>query len=180
MNGTCKQQKLSTYFHHQGISSCNDARTTVNHDVKIDVDPKKLVLPPEGQCFRCDGPSGQASEELECMKVEKLFGEINANPESTDLEVKFSVPPASGAIPTPLSMINKSYMGHQKIHESLDSSVNCIGASNQGHSTLTDPNFVENYFKVIKQDWFACNFHLFVSSKLYNLSFLFSFATCAV
>ncbi|CAL9178132.1 unnamed protein product [Musa hybrid cultivar] len=147
VNGTCKQQKLSTYFHHQGISSCNDARTTVNHDVKIDVDPKQLVLPPEGQCFRCDGPSGQASEELECMKVEKLYGEINANPESTDLEVKFSVPPASGAIPTPLSMINKSYMGHQKIHESLDSSVNCIGASNQVHSTLTDPNFVENYFK---------------------------------
>ncbi|CAL9198055.1 DNA repair protein REV1-like isoform X1 [Musa acuminata AAA Group] len=147
VNGTCKQQKLSTYFHHQDISSCNDARTTVNHDVKIDVDPKQLVLPPEGQCFRCDGPSGQASEELECMKVEKLYGEINANPESTDLEVKFSVPPASGVIPTPLSMINKSYMGHQKIHESLDSSVNCIGASNQVHSTLTDPNFVENYFK---------------------------------
>ncbi|URE45778.1 impB/mucB/samB family C-terminal domain [Musa troglodytarum] len=147
VNGTCKQQKLSTYFHHQGISSCNDARTTVNHDVKIDVDPKQLVLPPEGQCFRCDGPSGQAIEELECMKVEKLYGEMNANPESTDLEVKFSVPLASGAIPTPLSMINKSYMGHKKIHEYLDSSANCIGACNQVHSTLTDPNFVENYFK---------------------------------
>ncbi|CAL9098799.1 unnamed protein product [Musa textilis] len=147
VNGTCKQQKLSTYFHHQGISSCNDARTTVNHDVKIDVDPKQLVLSPEGQCFRCDGPSGQAIEELECMKVEKLYGEMNANPESTDLEVKFSVPLASGAIPTPLSMINKSYMGHKKIHEYLDSSANCIGACNQVHSTLTDPNFVENYFK---------------------------------
>ncbi|RWW42463.1 hypothetical protein BHE74_00051993 [Ensete ventricosum] len=132
---------------HQGISSCNDATTTVNHDVKIDVDPKQSVLPPEGQCFRCDVPSGQASEGLECMEVEKLSGEISANPESTDLEVNFSVPAASGAIPTPLSMINKSYMGHKKKHESLDSSVNCIGASNQVHSTLTDPNFVENYFK---------------------------------
>ncbi|WOL04976.1 DNA repair protein REV1 isoform X3 [Canna indica] len=125
-NSTRKQQKISCYFHHPGTSTHNDAQNTINHDEKI-----------AAVASGCSERRGQVSEESP--------GERRANPESTCMQDEFSPSDAAGSSGAPSSIVNSSYLGNEKFKESVE--INCIEASNQVHSTLTDPNFVENYFK---------------------------------
>lgn len=102
VHAACKQQKLLTYFHHQSISTFNDAKGSINHDEEIKVDQNHSVVPTEGQTSECGGISIQVGD-LACLKSEEFSQARDANREPS--------------------------------------------ASNMVHSTLTDPNFVENYFK---------------------------------
>ncbi|XP_042384403.1 DNA repair protein REV1-like isoform X2 [Zingiber officinale] len=102
VHGACKQQKLSTYFHHQRISTSSDAKGSINHDEAIKVGQNHSVVPTDGQTSECGGISIQVGD-VACLKSEEFSQARDANQEPS--------------------------------------------ASNMVHSTLTDPNFVENYFK---------------------------------
>ncbi|KAG6515804.1 hypothetical protein ZIOFF_026234 [Zingiber officinale] len=103
VHGACKQQKLSTYFRHQSISTSSDAKGSINHDEEIKVGQNHSVVPTDGQTSECGGISIQVGD-VACLKSEEFSQARDANQEPS--------------------------------------------ASDMVHSTLTDPNFVENYFKV--------------------------------
>ncbi|XP_042378459.1 DNA repair protein REV1-like isoform X2 [Zingiber officinale] len=102
VHGACKQQKLSTYFRHQSISTSSDAKGSINHDEEIKVGQNHSVVPTDGQTSECGGISIQVGD-VACLKSEEFSQARDANQEPS--------------------------------------------ASDMVHSTLTDPNFVENYFK---------------------------------
>ncbi|XP_038975053.1 DNA repair protein REV1 isoform X4 [Phoenix dactylifera] len=146
VNKTSKQQKLSSFFSHKGILSLKNAETPVNQNVKFDAEgslskdegPKDTVLSAEDQVSEC--------RTLGSNVHDKTCEEISTEAKFTDLEDEHSVVQASDtSVHRPSYMDSSSCMYSKNCKEASD--IKCARASNQSHSTLTDPNFVENYFR---------------------------------
>lgn len=72
-----------------------------------------------------------------------------AKPSNCDVEVESSVRNELQSIHyQPSALVSSNFMDNHNMKGSPSSTVD--GPSNQRHSTLEDPNFVENYFKVPK------------------------------
>lgn len=146
VNGASKQQKLSAFFSHKSIPSLKNAETPVNQNVKVDVEGS--LSKDEGSKDTVLSAEEQVSEHREQGSDEhdKTIEEISSETKFTDLEDEHSVLRASdSSLHRPSYMANRGSIDNQDCEEALD--IKCAGASNRTHSTLTDPNFVENYFK---------------------------------
>ncbi|KAG1358964.1 DNA repair protein REV1 [Cocos nucifera] len=146
VNKTSKQQKLSAFFSHKGILSLKNAETPVNQNLKPDAEcllskdegPRDTVLSAEDPVSECR-EHGSDDDDKTCE-------EISSEEKFTDLEDEHSVIRASdSSLHTPSYMDDSSCIDNKNCKEASD--IKCARASNQSHSTLTDPNFVENYFR---------------------------------
>nr|XP_029122970.1 DNA repair protein REV1 [Elaeis guineensis] len=146
VNKTTKQQKLSAFFSHKGILSLKNVETPVKQNLKADAEcllskdegPRDTVLSVEDQVSEC---REQGSDDND-----KTCEEKSSEAKFTDLEDEHSVVRASdSSLHTPSYMDNSSCIDHKNRKEASD--IKCARASNQSHSTLMDPNFVENYFR---------------------------------
>ncbi|XP_058070060.1 DNA repair protein REV1 isoform X4 [Magnolia sinica] len=161
LNETRKQQKLSAFFALKANSSSKDAEitlkdaeTTLNFQVKLETESSlskgnavnDALLPEVGDSIEsksrsaeesaCAGPPGHQTP------CEVRIAESG----SSDLEDEHSVREAFHSSPDrPSATVDSSCLNDKNMKERLDSRV--LGRSNQQHSTLGDPNFVENYFK---------------------------------
>lgn len=79
---------------------------------------------------------------------EKSFEVKMEEPSFSNQEDKSSIKNELRASPhLPSASVSSSYLENPRKESS---STTVIGCSKKGHSTLEDPNFVENYFKVMK------------------------------
>lgn len=142
VNESGKQRKLSSFFAVKSNSISSDLDIVNDPFAKLDTecpDSTKRLLPPGEEKFsNCKWPDGDESVSFEHERVCK---ERDADAKITDLEDEQSVVEASDSSPYRLS---DTVSGCMDINNCPTSS---LGASNQHHSTLGDPNFVENYFK---------------------------------
>ncbi|XP_043710957.1 DNA repair protein REV1 isoform X4 [Telopea speciosissima] len=158
-NETRKQQKLSAFFPKRNIVSEN-SETPTNCCSNIELeDPllmgdtsKGALLPEVGESTKdisqCSGESvfenGNHVEVMEddAAAAEKSFELKTSEPSSTDMEDENSIGEAH--LPSPC---RPSSSGSNYCLDKGSPNSRTEGPSNMCHSTLGDPNFVENYFK---------------------------------
>ncbi|KAF8406255.1 hypothetical protein HHK36_008340 [Tetracentron sinense] len=166
VNETHNQQKLSDFFALKRISSSEGDATLAYCQVKLETEgssskggeSRVALLSEMGDVMKDTGQDGGECDRLghektsEVLREEPTFSnenlcEVNtAKPSSTDIEDENSVREEFQSSPhRPSASVSSCCLGNQISKGSL-SSTN-VGPSYHCHSTLEDPNFVENYFK---------------------------------
>lgn len=141
-NESGKQQKLSSFFSHKSIPRSTDADNIEDSHIEVDregMDANKLVMSGKGNFSTC---KRQHDDESVSLGQESVSKEGNAEVKFTGLEDEQSAVEASDSSPCQIpEMVNST-------KNNIFSTTKFHGTSNKPHSTLEDPNFVENYFKV--------------------------------
>lgn len=162
---TCRQPKLSAFFTPRGGSVSDDEATCMtDQSVSETKDPSveggrtmDAKLSEEGEST--EHPK-HYSDEFDDSVTDNSTGAILEEPSCSNIVEQSVVAMVDGGVrvqlesfPSPPSAAVSSYcvddeknVEDKKTKESSSSTV--FGPSNQRHSTLVDPNFVENYFKV--------------------------------
>ncbi|XP_020114515.1 uncharacterized protein LOC109728471 isoform X7 [Ananas comosus] len=147
VNERCKQQKLSTFFTQKSISNSKNVETSADQQGTVGLEgsssndevPKNIISYAQ---LQASTDEGQDSEEFGCYESEIDFDAKSVEANDAVYAISCSV---LGAFDSSKPHIhNTSCCGNTK-EEILDTKG--AKASNMPHSTLTDPKFVENYFK---------------------------------
>ncbi|GLT76694.1 hypothetical protein SLA2020_483390 [Shorea laevis] len=149
------QPKLSAFFAVKSISTSEDALTNPVHPRKHE--SEELSLFDEGKPMNklkvTDEPDDHFSEKANAIVNEESISYEGGNSCEIKLAEQrhFEIREESGAkdallfCPEPSAAVNSHCSNNQSTKGSPSSRV--AGPSKQRHSTLGDPNFVENYFK---------------------------------
>lgn len=147
VNETRNQQKLSVFFSSKSNSSSNSAETA---KVGECIDHKSQF------CGESIDLKSKLGEEPACHVDDNSCDMRKVGPSSADPEDKVTVREAfqsSDSSPhKPSTTVSSCCSGDKSSNKPLASRI--CEPHYQSHSTLGDPNFVENYFKVIKYDFF--------------------------
>ncbi|KAJ4965801.1 hypothetical protein NE237_017650 [Protea cynaroides] len=158
-NETSNQRKLSAFFFPKRNIVSENAETPTGRCSNIEMDDpllmggtsKAALLPEVGKCTKdtsqCSGESVfENGKHVEVMEdpaaAEKYFELKTSEPSSNDMEDENSIGEAPLSSPHRPSASGSSYCLDKGSPNSRTE-----GPSNICHSTLGDPNFVENYFK---------------------------------
>ncbi|XP_072971771.1 DNA repair protein REV1 isoform X2 [Typha angustifolia] len=145
VNETCKQQKLYSFFYQKSNPSLGHVEMAVTPDPDSDNEgsfstdkaSRQSVSSEQSQKITYEGES---SEEFACFEDRSTDQRKTTASKDTDSQDEQNVLDASESSCRSIHSIS-----NPNSKEALD--IKSTKDSNQGHSTLTDPNFVENYFK---------------------------------